>query len=181
MVLCATEENFEPQQHHLVALPVDAGQFASSGIPLTDNPMVGRLFAFQGSVMAFCLTVPRYFEMLEMGRKHDIQQADIERMLPRYSKELTLVWHQALSELELLQNALTACGFPQVSAWNDGLRSVCEKLLFAVNATKSLSLTPEDFEAWSELFTSEFQRMDALVADMLSTLLAQTPPDSPAV
>lgn len=176
MVLCATDEDFEPQQHHLVALPVDAEQFASSGIPLIENPLIERLFAFQGAVIAFCFTIPRYFEILEMSRKHDIQEADIERMLPRYCKELTLVWQQAQTELELLLNALAACEFPQVPTWNDGLCGVCEKILFTVNQDKSLSLTHEDFEAWSTVFDSELQQMHALVADMLSTLLSHAPP-----
>lgn len=176
MVLCVTDENFEPQQHHLLALPVDADQFASSGIPLIDNPLIERLFAFQGAVIAFCFTVPRYFEMLEMGLKHDIQEANIERMLPRYSKELTLVWQQAQTEFGFLLNALAACAFPQVWTWKEHLRGICEKLLFTANMDTSPLLTHQDFEAWSTVFESELQQMHALVADMLSTLLSHAPP-----
>lgn len=171
MALFAVDEDFEPQQHHLLALPVDAVQFESSGIPLTDNPMVEKLVAFQGAVMAFCLTVPRYFEMLEMGLKHDMLDADIERMLPRYSKELTLVWHHALTELELLRNALATSASPEMLRCNESLGDVCDKLLFAANPEKSLSLAHEDFENWSTTVESELLKMNVLVTDMLSASL----------
>jgi hypothetical protein len=178
MVLCATDEDFVPQQHHLWATPVEPAQFASLGIPLMDNPLIERLFTLQGAVIAFCITVPRYFELLEMCRQHDIQEADIERMLPRYSKELTIVWQETLTELELLQNALMACGFSQVNKWNETLRCICEKLLFSVSPTQSLSLTPDDFEAWSTTFESEIQMLHGLVAEILSVLISQAPSES---
>lgn len=175
-VFCATAEQFEPQQHHLWASPVDAKQFSSSAIPLTDNPLVERILTFQGAVVAFYLTVPRFFEMLEMRQKHEINKDDFEQILPRYAEELTLVWHQAQTELGSLQNALTMCGVPQAPAWNVGLRSVCEGLLFTAGPTESISLTPWDFDAWNDRFAFESQKLHALVADMLATLLS--PPAS---
>ena len=177
MVLCATEENFELQQHHLLALPVDMEQFASSGIPLIDNPLIERLFVFQAAVIALCITVPRYFEMLEMAEKHELLESDVERILPRYSEELTLVWHQAHTELEILLNSITTCSLPQASRWKSELRRVCEKLLFSAEPKKSLILAPDDFELWSTIFDNEISRMSALVKDIISTLLAQLPPE----
>ncbi|GAB5562274.1 MAG: hypothetical protein SynsKO_39210 [Synoicihabitans sp.] len=169
MTLFAMDQNSVPQQDHTLALPVDSQQFVSSGIPLTNNPLVERIFAFQGALVAFCITVPRFFELLEIVGKHDFQEADLERIVPRYSDELTLVWHQAQTEFEFLLNALTACGFSQASDWNERLHSICGKLLFAVSPDKSLTLTSDDFEDWSTRFESEFQRMNTLVADVLST------------
>ncbi|HSH92747.1 MAG TPA: hypothetical protein VK968_01230, partial [Roseimicrobium sp.] len=176
MVLCSTDEGFVPQQHHLLELPVDSEQFGASGIQMINNPLVERLIGFQGALVAFCLTVPRFFEMLELSRTHDLQVSDIEQMIRPYARELTLVWHEAQTQLEFLRNALTACGFPQVLTWSDGLRSICEKLLFAATPDKSLTLTDDDFEAWNGAFESEFQQMTTLVGDMLSTLLFQEPP-----
>lgn len=177
MVLCATEEDFQLQQHHLQALPVDAAQFAMSGIPVVDNPFLERIFSFQAAVMAFCLTVPRYFEVLEMGLTHDLLEADIERILLRYARELALIRHHAQTELELLQNALAACSFSQATTWSKKLQGICKKLLPPIDSNQSLSLPHTDYEGWSTDFVLEFQQMQNLMEDMLSKLLSQASPE----
>lgn len=139
-VLFASEGTFAVQQHHLQALSAPRSEFLSTGISLWEHPLLERIFALHHGLLSFGVTVIRLCEYLGLAEEKRFELCDVERMLPRYSKELNLVWHEAQAEFEQAVNTLNTCEFAQAPIWRIKVEDVCSRLLFRINPTESLLL-----------------------------------------
>jgi hypothetical protein len=165
--LFVSEDKFTPQQHHLMAISAPRADFLATGILLWEHPLLEQLLALHGSILAFGTSVIRLCEYLALAEEKRIDLGDVERILPRFSKELNLVWHDALAAFDVAINTLGTGEFTQSSRWREMLEEACSKLLFKTNPTESLLLNIDDVLNWTNSSAENFGAFNRVIGDVL--------------
>lgn len=162
-------EPFEAKFYHYTGLPVRPEVFASGGFTVWESPLLRSSVALLENVEAFVLTHARAYRLVGLILEHDLGQADADRILGRFSRELSAVAKIAQrSYSELLEMLDATIDSEAKTRWKAELHRLCRSLLFELDENAATSLSLDTLAAWMGTFESDSVEFKALLSEVMA-------------
>jgi len=160
--------------HHYTAVPVSSETFASSGFSVWDSPLLRVAIAVQANVLGFVVTCSRFYQLAKLIFERELQEADTDRILARFSSEMRIVLTTAQRRYADAVHILTSSSSPDKTRWLDELRRLCSLLLFEVDEGAAVTLTMDTFGSWIRDVQITLEQFKELIGDIVSFAVASS-------
>lgn len=166
-VFLATPEAIEVKPHHYCGIPMSPEEFEAGGFQLWGSPLLRAVVSLHGNVLAFVMTNIRFHQLVNLIFEYELDQSNTDRILGRFSHELTIVLTVAQRSYAQAMQILDTFACSDRARWQEDLRRLCQFLLFDVEEESSVSLEVETFRVWSDGFQSANEELRKLIVEVV--------------
>lgn len=173
MLFFSATKPFEVKLFHHLAMSMRPEDFASGGFTVWESPLLRSSVALLSNVIAFVLTHARAYRLVLLIFEQGLGQVDADRILVRFSRELSAVLKPAQRSYAELVTILDAMVDSEAKArWKLELHRLCRALLFDVNEDTTISLNLDSLTAWMGTFQKDSEDAKQLIAEIMAAALS---------
>lgn len=174
LVLFGASEGFEAKPHHYTPIRVQPDDFAKGGFTVWDSPLLRAALTLQANILEFMVTNARFHQLVNLILEQDLGQSDADRILGRFSRELTTVFHVAQTSYGEMAQILDATHTNSEAHWKDDLGRLCRSLLCDVDDDEAISITLDKYTSWAEGLQAGIVELQRLISEIVGRTLVAT-------